>query len=142
MIGDRIKELRIRNNFTQTDLARRLQLSRSAINAWEMGISVPSTQYIVELANLFKTSADYLLEINSEETINISCLDHSEKELLARLLEYFSKTKILLEQLEKHSIEINSEDLEDLCGLFPEHFRKLQKSQNRNSQETIKISNK
>ena len=38
MIADRIKELREKNDMTQSDLARKLSLTRSAINAWEMGI--------------------------------------------------------------------------------------------------------
>ena len=125
MIGDRIKELRIRNNLTQIDLARKLQLSRSAVNAWEMGISVPSTQYIVELANLFKTSADYLLEIESEETVNISCLEPDEKELIARLLQYFSETKVLLALIKKRNIKFGPEDFEDIHAPVPELLLKL-----------------
>ena len=61
MIGDRIKELREQYGMTQTALAKKLGLSRSAINAWEMGISIPSTQYVVELAMLFRVSSDSLL---------------------------------------------------------------------------------
>ena len=34
MIADRIKELREKNDMTQSDLARKLSLTRSAINAW------------------------------------------------------------------------------------------------------------
>lgn len=51
MISDTIKELREKNDYTQTALAKKLGLSRSAINAWEMGVSVPSTSYLMELAN-------------------------------------------------------------------------------------------
>ena len=53
MISDTIKELREKNDYTQTALAKKLGLSRSAINAWEMGVSVPSTSYLMELAKLF-----------------------------------------------------------------------------------------
>lgn len=60
MIGDRIKELREQYGMTQTALAKKLCLSRSAINAWEVGISIPSTQYVVELAMLFRVSSDFL----------------------------------------------------------------------------------
>ena len=50
MVADRIKDLREENRMTQSDLARKLSITRASVNAWEMGISVPSTQYIVELA--------------------------------------------------------------------------------------------
>ena len=50
MIADTIKNLRQQSGLTQSDLAKRLNITRSSVNAWEMGISIPSTQYIVELA--------------------------------------------------------------------------------------------
>ena len=65
MIADKIKLLREKEGLTQTALARELGLTRSSVNAWEMGISVPSTQYVVELALFFGVSSDYLLDINA-----------------------------------------------------------------------------
>ena len=64
--AERIKELREKNNMTQSDLARRLGITRSSVNAWEMGISIPSTQYVVELAELFKVSTDYILGLSKK----------------------------------------------------------------------------
>lgn len=60
MIADRIKKLRQQFGLTQFDLAKKLNITRSSVNALEMGISIPSTQYIVELAELFKVSTDYI----------------------------------------------------------------------------------
>ena len=65
MISDTIKELREKNDYTQTALAKKLGLSRSAINAWEMGVSVPSTSYLMELAKLFNVSTDYILGLDT-----------------------------------------------------------------------------
>ena len=53
MIAERVKCLREKQGLTQAELAKQLGITRSSVNAWEMGISVPSTQYVVELANLF-----------------------------------------------------------------------------------------
>ena len=50
--AERIKTLRENFGLSQAELAGRLDITRSSVNAWEMGISVPSTQYIVELAQL------------------------------------------------------------------------------------------
>ena len=61
MIADTIKLLRTARSMTQADLAKKLNITRSSVNAWEMGISVPYTTYIVELAQLFHVSTDYLL---------------------------------------------------------------------------------
>lgn len=93
MIANKIKMLRERHGLTQSDLAKKLGLTRSGVNAWEMGISVPSTQYIVELAALFGVSTDYLLDIEKEETINVSGLSEKEVGMIAELVEYFKQNK-------------------------------------------------
>ena len=49
MIYERIKKLREKQGYTQTELAKMLGVTRSCVNAWEMGISVPSTQSLVQL---------------------------------------------------------------------------------------------
>ena len=91
VISERIKQLRERSSFTQAELAKNLNITRSSVNAWEMGISVPSTQFIVELANLFKVSTDYLLDVNDNDTINITALAEEEKKIIYALLRYFEK---------------------------------------------------
>ena len=53
MMADRIRDLRELHNMTQSDTAKKLGITRSSVNAWEMGISVPSVRYIVQLARLF-----------------------------------------------------------------------------------------
>jgi transcriptional regulator with XRE-family HTH domain len=90
-IADRIKDLRQQTGMTQSDLARRLGITRSSINAWEMGISVPSTQYIVELARLFGTSTDYIFGLNPKLQIDISKLNEDEKALIFGLLNYIRR---------------------------------------------------
>ena len=82
MIADHIKNLRENNNMTQAELAKKLGITRSGVNAWEMGISVPSTQYIIELANLFKVSADYLLDITCSSSLPLDGLDESDTQIL------------------------------------------------------------
>ena len=93
MIDNKIKMLRERHNLTQSDLAKKLGLTRSGVNAWEMGISVPSTQYIVELAALFGVSTDYLLDIEKEKSININGLSEKEVGMIIELVEYFKQNK-------------------------------------------------
>ncbi len=87
--ADRIRELREKNNLTQTQLARTLYVSRSCVNSWEMANSVPPTQKIAELCQILHTTSDYLLGIDSEETILIEAYAPEEKEILYRLLSYF-----------------------------------------------------
>lgn len=88
MVADRIKVLRESKNYTQTDLAKLLGITRSSVNAWEMGISVPSTQYIVELAAIFKVSTDYLLSVSETSSINVSGLTDRDIELIHSIIEH------------------------------------------------------
>ncbi len=91
MVADRIKALREQNGLTQADLAKKLGITRSGVNAWEMGISVPSTQYVVELAYLFKVSTDYLLGVKATATVSVEGLSEKDVQLvnavIARLRE-------------------------------------------------------
>ena len=86
MIADRIKSLREKSNRIQSELAKELGITRSSVNAWEMGISVPSTQYIVELANIFRVSTDYLLGINTSASISVAGLTDKDIELINSII--------------------------------------------------------
>ena len=92
MIAERIKSLREQQNKTQSDLAKQLVITRSSVNAWEMGISVPSTQYIVELSTIFSVSTDYLLGVEKTSTIDLNGLSETDIEMVYTLAEYL-KTK-------------------------------------------------
>ncbi len=93
MVADRIKQLREQNNMTQAELARKLHITRSAVNSWEMGISVPSTTLLMDLANLFHVSTDFLLGMQKTSTIDVSQLNDREVLLLQGLIEYFLSMK-------------------------------------------------
>ena len=88
MVADRIKELRERAGMTQAALAKQLGITRSSVNAWEMGISVPSTQYIVELAGLFRVSTDYLLGVNSSATVSVAGLSEEDIQLIHHIIHH------------------------------------------------------
>lgn len=106
MIGEKNRELRELNGYTQTVLAKRLGLSRSAINAWEMGISIPSTQYIVELAKLFKTTSDYILCLDTSEKIEIGNYTLQEKEIIYSLLNYFNTNHIAMDLIKTNNLNL------------------------------------
>ena len=86
MIADRIKSLRENQNQTQSELARQLGITRSSVNAWEMGISVPSTQYVEELAHIFKVSTDYLLGVDTTASISVAGLTEKDVEIVNTLV--------------------------------------------------------
>ena len=58
-----------------------------------MGISTPSTAYVVELAQLFHVSTDYLLGLSSDVSLDISNLSEKEVRLVYELVQYFRTKK-------------------------------------------------
>lgn len=93
MTADRIKQLREQNGMTQAELARKLHITRSSVNAWEMGISVPSTAILSEFTAIFHVSTDFLLGINKTATLDISQLNDTEVLILQNLVNYFLSMK-------------------------------------------------
>lgn len=61
MLGERIMLLRRGSGWSQTELARRLHISPSAVGMYEQGRREPSLQGLVEIAAVFGVSTDYLL---------------------------------------------------------------------------------
>ena len=88
MIADKIRFLRKEKNMTQTELAKKLGVTRSSVNAWELGISTPSTQYLVELAYIFKISTDFLLGISSDANISTQGLSDEDINLVYGIIEH------------------------------------------------------
>lgn len=86
-LSERIKMLRIESGFTQAELAKRCGLSRSAVNGWEVGISVPSPRYIIELAKTFNVSTDYLLGMDKGAAIYVDGISEKNVAVLSYLAE-------------------------------------------------------
>lgn len=85
----RIKSLREKTNMTQAALARKLGITRSGVNLWEMGLSAPSTLYIVELSRLFNVTTDYLLGLDETTVIRTDGLSDSEVAVIINTIQCF-----------------------------------------------------
>ena len=93
MVCDKIKELREMAGYSQSQLAKKLDVTRSSVNAWEMGLSTPTTNYIVSIAKLFHVSTDYLLGIENKQTITLDEFSKEEVNLIYDLIKYFDSKK-------------------------------------------------
>ena len=90
-ICDRIRYLRDKSGMTQTDLAKKLGISRSAVNSWEMALSMPSLYNIVEMSQIFHVSVDYLLSVSEKITVDITNLSDEESEAVIKLVGCLNK---------------------------------------------------
>ena len=61
MFGQQIKSLRKQNKMSQAELARQLEVTQQAIGKWETGKSTPDSATLSRIAEIFKTSVDFLL---------------------------------------------------------------------------------
>lgn len=60
-LADKIRELRIEKNLTQADLAKVLNVSRTTIANYENGNRSPSMDLLLQLADFFQVTTDFLL---------------------------------------------------------------------------------
>lgn len=65
--GEYLKDLRIKNNFSQEKLGELLGLSRQSISKWEQGNATPDTDNLLKLSELYGVSVDTLLRCGEEE---------------------------------------------------------------------------
>ena len=61
MVAKQITNLRVRLGMTQQQLAKELHVGPSAIGMYEQGRRVPSIEMLVQIADLFDVSLDYLI---------------------------------------------------------------------------------
>lgn len=86
-IGQKITYYRNLHNMTQVQVARNLGISRSAVNGWEMGFSVPQLKHVIALAAMFGVTVDSLVSGEEVKTvIDISNLDSEEQALVMQLI--------------------------------------------------------
>lgn len=69
-IGNRIKELRVKNKVTQEELANALQVSTQAVSKWENGGS-PDLELVPSIATYFNVTTDYLFDMKNSDIVNI-----------------------------------------------------------------------
>lgn len=93
LINETIKALRESYSISQATLAKELHVTRSSVNAWEMGLSMPTTQYVVAMAEYFHVSSDYLLGITASEALVLDNLSDEEKRILRSIYNYFREAR-------------------------------------------------
>ncbi|NTV49973.1 MAG: helix-turn-helix transcriptional regulator [Geobacteraceae bacterium] len=69
IIGYRIKEKRQQLKLSQKELAEKIEVTPSAINQYEKGDKVPSSEKIISLAKTLGVSSDYLLGVSNDDDI-------------------------------------------------------------------------
>jgi len=90
-LSEKIKDLRLQKGLTQVQIAKRLGITKNAVNAWETKTSSPSLTYVVRLSQILGVSTDYLLGVNERLTVDISEFNELQKEAILTLTQIFGK---------------------------------------------------
>lgn len=69
-IGEKLVVLRKEKGLTQLKLAEMMNVSRQAVSRWESGDTVPSTDNLKYLGDLYGVPLEYLLHDNAPELIH------------------------------------------------------------------------
>jgi len=100
MRGDRLRKLRENKKMYQEDLAKKLNVSKSAIGMYERDEREPNDETLIKMATFFSCTTDYLLghsddpdltakedkEITKQEKVLMAKIDSLPKEERERII--------------------------------------------------------
>ena len=77
-LGNKIYELRKKENLTQEQLAEKLNVTRQTISKWELNETTPDIMQAKEIANTFNVSLDQLVD-NDISSLVVEKVSNMEK---------------------------------------------------------------
>ena len=132
LFNEKLKMLRKENDFTQEELAEKLNVSRQAITKWESGDGIPDIENLKQISVLFNTSIDELVKEEKDVNIEASKEYNYIQELEIDHTKHFDINVCELEELnvlsnnkEKVKVELISKVNENLNELFKIKFDNL-----------------
>ena len=78
MFGDCVRQLRLARNMSQVDIALQLHISKQTVSNWENNNIMPSVEMLMQLADLFMVTTDYLLERDTRNFLEVTGLDETQ----------------------------------------------------------------
>ena len=89
--ANRLKKLRKQMGLNQTQLAKRIGISKSLVSYYENRDRSPSPEMLIKLSKIFHVSTDYLLGLESEQVLIVSDLSEDDIEFVKLTIEKLSK---------------------------------------------------
>jgi len=88
-LGEKILELRKKMNFSQEELAEKVNVTRQTISKWELGETCPDIKQAKELSKIFSISLDEMVGNDISEVV-VEKVSNTEKlaGLILRVLRY------------------------------------------------------
>ena len=69
VVGDFLRETRLRKGYTQEEVANRLHVTRQTISKWEKNYSIPDAEVLVKLADVLEVQTSQLLGVKVDSDV-------------------------------------------------------------------------
>lgn len=102
--AEKLYYLRTENNYSQETLAGLLNVSRQAISKWELGTTLPETDKLIAIGELFGVSIDSLL---------VDSIPLKTKENMDRLVLKFLSSAQDMDDISKQLVDIMQDGIID-----------------------------
>jgi len=98
IISRYLQFLRKKHNFTQDELAKKLDISRQAISKWETGTTIPDLEILLKISKLYGLTINEILEptIHSERIVDFEQISKIPKDELKEILEQFDTNSLVI----------------------------------------------
>jgi len=89
--NEKLISLRKSKGLSQEELGAQLKVSRQAVSRWERDETMPETDKVIAMADLFGVTVDYLLCRQDKRFLDISDLSEEEAALVCGMVELLKK---------------------------------------------------
>lgn len=98
-LSDRLKELRQEKHLRQDQVAALVNVTKSAVSAWESDMRQPPYDTLIRLADIYHVSTDYLLGRTNDRPLDLAGLSPHEVAMVAELVASMRAKNQKLEEL-------------------------------------------
>ena len=91
LFGLRLKSLRLKKGLTQSQLAKKLELTRSSISYYEKNAVYPSIEILIKICRYFDVSADFLIGLSNDKEFQISHLTDEQVQAVLNIIRQFEQ---------------------------------------------------
>ena len=125
IISKYLQLLRKKHNYTQDELAKRLDISRQAVSKWETGAAIPDLEVLLKISKLYGITINDILEPNipTKKITDFEKLSEVPENELREILEQYDMTSLVIASMGA-SPEINNL----LEKLFPDVDYKMERN--------------
>lgn len=88
--GLKLKALRESQGLTQKQLAEMLDLEPATVSGYERSAVYPSVEKLVEICEHFRVSADYMLGLHGEQSLQLKTLTDDQNMAVTEIVRLFA----------------------------------------------------